>query len=82
MSPCFAEWRCSVSPTGEKLYIPNFSQHKLLILARNGSVLATFSDPAHQHPQNVHVTPEGQVLVCGEVSNTIIQLDSEGRRKL
>ncbi|KAH3708275.1 hypothetical protein DPMN_067722 [Dreissena polymorpha] len=79
---CFAVYKCAVSPTGDKLYITNNSQHKLLTLARNGSVLATFTDPALQGPRGIHVTPAGQVLVIGAQSNTILQIDSEGKRKL
>ncbi|KAH3768989.1 uncharacterized protein LOC127846517 [Dreissena polymorpha] len=45
--------RCAVSPTGGKLYITNRSQHKLLTLARDGSVLAIFMDPELQWPTNV-----------------------------
>ncbi|KAH3703827.1 uncharacterized protein LOC127860222 [Dreissena polymorpha] len=74
--------RCAVNPTGEKLYIINFSHGKLLTLASNGSVLATFSDPALEGPRCVHVTPAGQVLVCGGGSSTILQVDIRGRRKL
>ncbi|KAH3749063.1 uncharacterized protein LOC127847288 [Dreissena polymorpha] len=75
--------RCAVSPTGDKLYITNNSKHKVRILARDGSVLFTFTDPALAWPFGVNVTPFGQVLVCGGFSNFyIIQLDSEGRRKL
>ncbi|KAH3749810.1 uncharacterized protein LOC127848195 [Dreissena polymorpha] len=74
--------RCAVSPTGDKLYITNKTQHKLITLARDGSVLATFTDPALQEPFDVHVTPAGQVLVCGGRSDTIIQVDDEGRKKL
>lgn len=79
---CIAVWKCAVSPTGDKLYITNKTQHKLITLARDGSVLATFTDPALQEPFDVHVTPAGQVLVCGYQSDTVIQVDSEGRRKL
>ncbi|KAH3754153.1 uncharacterized protein LOC127847097 [Dreissena polymorpha] len=74
--------RCAVSPTGDRLYITNSSQHKLLTLARDGSVLATFIEPALQSPRGVHVTPAGQVLVSGLGSSTILQVDSEGRRRL
>ncbi|KAH3749414.1 uncharacterized protein LOC127847627 isoform X1 [Dreissena polymorpha] len=72
---------CAVSPTGDKLYITNVSNKKVLTLARDGSVLATFTDHALLEPY-VHVTPAGQVLVCGFLSNTIIQVDDEGRKKL
>ncbi|KAH3771866.1 uncharacterized protein LOC127845207 [Dreissena polymorpha] len=73
---------CAVSRTGDKLYISNNTQHKLLTLARDGSVLATFTDHALQAPTGIHVTPAGQVLVSGGGSNTILQVDSEGKRKL
>ncbi|XP_052235067.1 uncharacterized protein LOC127847287 isoform X6 [Dreissena polymorpha] len=79
------EVSCAVSPTGDKLYITNRYQNKILILARDGSVLVTFTDPAlAKWPTCVNVTPSGQVLVCGgQYPNFyIIQLDSEGRRKL
>ncbi|KAH3749118.1 hypothetical protein DPMN_183609 [Dreissena polymorpha] len=82
MLRCIAVYKCAVSHTWDKLYITNSSQHKLLTLARDGSVLATFTDPALQGPGGIHVTPAGQVLVCGYVSNTIIQVDDEGRKKL
>ncbi|KAH3749814.1 uncharacterized protein LOC127848194 isoform X2 [Dreissena polymorpha] len=72
---------CAVSPTGDKLYITNISHDKVLTLARDGSVLATFTDPALIAPR-LHVTPAGQVLVCGSLSHTIIQVDHEGRTKL
>ncbi|KAH3704174.1 hypothetical protein DPMN_079230 [Dreissena polymorpha] len=77
------EWtvaRCAVSPTGDKLYIT--SPYKLLTLAKDGSILATFMDPAVKWLVGVHVTPAGQVLVCGHESKNIIQVDSKGSMKL
>ncbi|KAH3749149.1 hypothetical protein DPMN_183640 [Dreissena polymorpha] len=79
--PCTVRM-CAVSPTGDKLYIINNSDNKVLTLARVGSVLATFTDPALIGPCYVHVTPAGQVLVCGGESHTIIQVVDEGRKKL
>ncbi|XP_052235084.1 uncharacterized protein LOC127847291 isoform X2 [Dreissena polymorpha] len=80
----YTDSACAVSPTGDKLYITQYPQHKLLILARDGSVLATFTDPALQFPRCIHVTPAGQVLVCGEIfaNPFILQVDSAGKRKL
>ncbi|KAH3703951.1 hypothetical protein DPMN_079003 [Dreissena polymorpha] len=74
--------RCAVSPAGNKLYITNPSQHKLLTLARDGTILATFTDPELRGPLGLHVTPAGQVLVCGFRSSTILQVDREGFWKL
>ncbi|XP_052214273.1 uncharacterized protein LOC127832681 isoform X2 [Dreissena polymorpha] len=74
--------RCAVSPTGDKLYVANPSNHKLLTLASDGSVLASFKDPDLNYPTGLHVTPAGQVLLCGAVSCTILQVNSEGSKKL
>ncbi|KAH3879115.1 hypothetical protein DPMN_003016 [Dreissena polymorpha] len=41
--------------------------HKLLTLARDGTLLATYTDPALWWPR-------GQVLVCGHMSFTVLQL--------
>ncbi|XP_052232355.1 uncharacterized protein LOC127845466 isoform X2 [Dreissena polymorpha] len=74
--------KCAVSPTGDKLYITSWTQSKLLTLSRDGKILATLTDTALNHPRGVHVTPEGQVLVCGWFSNTVLQVDMEGKMKL
>ncbi|XP_052225322.1 uncharacterized protein LOC127840902 [Dreissena polymorpha] len=72
----------AVSPKGDKLYIADPFNNNLLTLAMDGSVLATFKDPELKSPIYVHVTPAGQVLVCGHDSSTILQVDREGSRKL
>ncbi|KAH3693424.1 hypothetical protein DPMN_080856 [Dreissena polymorpha] len=79
---CFAVYKCVVSPTGDRLYITNPEQNKLLTLARDGTLLATYSDTALRDPSGLHVTPAGQVLVCGYLSDTVIQVGWEGESKL
>ncbi|KAH3894931.1 hypothetical protein DPMN_019091 [Dreissena polymorpha] len=49
------------------LYIISYQQDKLLTLARDGTLLATYTDPALQ-------LPRGQVLVCGELFSNVLQL--------
>ncbi|KAH3806172.1 hypothetical protein DPMN_134488 [Dreissena polymorpha] len=78
---CFAVEQCAVSPTGDRLYITSWNPYKLLTLARDGTLLATYTDPALVYPRGLHVTPAGQVLVCGW-SNTVLQVDREGQSKL
>ncbi|XP_052251363.1 uncharacterized protein LOC127858347 [Dreissena polymorpha] len=73
---------CAVCPTGDKVYVTNWDQHKLLTLGMDGSCLACFTDPELEYPGGVHVLPAGQVLVCGWGSHNIIQVDNEGRKKL
>ncbi|KAH3742128.1 hypothetical protein DPMN_048863 [Dreissena polymorpha] len=79
---CFAVCKCAVSPTGDRLYISSFYQHKLLTLARDGTLLATYTDPALRGGSGLHVTPAGQVLVCGYWSDTVLQVDWKGKSKL
>ncbi|KAH3691985.1 hypothetical protein DPMN_191400 [Dreissena polymorpha] len=66
----------------EKTYITDSPKNMLLTLASDGSVLATFMHPVLEWPIGVHVSPAGQVLVCGEESSTILQIDNMGNRKL
>ncbi|KAH3749949.1 hypothetical protein DPMN_184465 [Dreissena polymorpha] len=78
----FAVSNCAVSPSGDTLFFTNNSHHKVLSLARDGTVHHTFTDPDLQFTAGIHVTAQGQVLVCGGVSHTIIQLDGKGKKKL
>ncbi|KAH3895252.1 hypothetical protein DPMN_019413 [Dreissena polymorpha] len=79
---CFAASKCAVSPTGDRLYIISYGQDKLLTLARDGTLLAIYTDPALRGPYGLHVTPAGQVLVCGYWSGTVLQVGWEGESKL
>ncbi|KAH3750656.1 hypothetical protein DPMN_185185 [Dreissena polymorpha] len=79
---CFVVNKCAVSPTGDRLYITSPSQDKLLTLARDGTLLATYTDPALDGPSGLHVTPAGQVLVCGLLSHTVLQVGWKGESKL
>ncbi|XP_052258539.1 uncharacterized protein LOC127863181 isoform X1 [Dreissena polymorpha] len=75
-------YKCAVSPTGDRLYITSWDQDKLLTLARDGTLLATYTDPALVRLYGLHVTPAGQVLVCGGLSHTVLQVGWEGESKL
>ncbi|KAH3693011.1 hypothetical protein DPMN_193348 [Dreissena polymorpha] len=75
-------YQCAVSPTGDRLYIISRYRDKLHTLARDGTLLATYTDPALKHPSGLHVTPAGQVLVCGRWSHTVLQVGWEGESKL
>ncbi|XP_052235695.1 uncharacterized protein LOC127847674 isoform X5 [Dreissena polymorpha] len=73
---------CAVSPSGDKIFVTNFAHDKVITLARDGTVICTFTDPELVGPRGIHVTAQGQVLVCGASSRTILQLDGEGKKKL
>ncbi|XP_052274118.1 uncharacterized protein LOC127874043 [Dreissena polymorpha] len=78
----YTVYKCAVSPTGDRLYITSYWQHKLLTLARDGTLLATYTDPALDSPRGLHVTPAGQVLVCVGWPTTVLQVGWEGKSKL
>ncbi|KAH3897873.1 hypothetical protein DPMN_022069 [Dreissena polymorpha] len=77
-------YKCAVSPTGDRLYITSlWLDNKLHTLARDGTLLATCTDPALYYPRGLHVTPAGQVLVCiNSWPNTVLQVGWEGKSKL
>ncbi|KAH3873668.1 hypothetical protein DPMN_036905 [Dreissena polymorpha] len=54
----------------------------VLTLARDGTVLKTFTNPDLRTPSVIHVTDVRQVLVCGGDSFIILQLVGEGKKKL
>ncbi|XP_052222316.1 uncharacterized protein LOC127838540 [Dreissena polymorpha] len=77
--PCTVS-SCAVSPAGDRIYVTNYWQHKVITLATDGTLISTFTE--QDSPSAVHVTPSGQVLVCLFCSFTVIQVDHEGRKKL
>ncbi|KAH3750131.1 hypothetical protein DPMN_184648 [Dreissena polymorpha] len=58
------------------------AQNMLITLAMDGTLLSTLTDPQLVGPKGLHVTPTGQVLVCGIRSHTVIQVDREGKKKM
>ncbi|XP_052220176.1 uncharacterized protein LOC127837298 [Dreissena polymorpha] len=74
--------KCALSPAGDRIYVTNYYQNKLITLATDGTVISTFTDPELQGSYVVHVTPSGQVLVLRSSSLIVIQVDHEGGKKL
>ncbi|XP_052221134.1 uncharacterized protein LOC127837789 isoform X1 [Dreissena polymorpha] len=69
-----------VSPDGKRIYVTDGNDDKLLTLTRDGTVTATFQDPAFKHSRitaNIHVAATGQVFVFGD--NSISQVDTVGK---
>ncbi|KAH3835483.1 uncharacterized protein LOC127879113 [Dreissena polymorpha] len=78
---------CAVSPDGTRIYVADRTNNKLKTLSKDGTVISTLTDSAlqwegiHALP-SLHVTETGQVLVCCALSDTIIQVDIDGRKIL
>ncbi|KAH3747121.1 hypothetical protein DPMN_181543 [Dreissena polymorpha] len=75
-------WKCVVSFAGDKVYVSQPSLHTLLTLDLKGNILAIFHDPGLLRPGGVCVAPEGQIIVCGDGSDTVMLVDSDGKTKL
>ncbi|XP_052781463.1 uncharacterized protein LOC128218010 [Mya arenaria] len=73
---------CAVSPDGERIYVTNQIHSKFITLDTSGQVLSTVEDPDLKYPSGLCVSPSGHVFVCGETSNTVVQVVPEGRKKL
>ncbi|KAH3718703.1 hypothetical protein DPMN_061509 [Dreissena polymorpha] len=77
---------CAVSPDGDRIYVTNQDSKQVVTLSRDGTVISTLTDPALDFDKKVlpglHVTDSGQVLVCGNYTNTIVQVDRDGRQRL
>ncbi|XP_052774291.1 uncharacterized protein LOC128212927 [Mya arenaria] len=83
ISPCnLPGQRCAVSSDGEIIYVINNAKHELVTLNKGGQVLSTLRDPVLQQPSGLCVSTSGHVFVCGQESDTVLQVDREGRQKL
>ncbi|XP_052781621.1 uncharacterized protein LOC128218112 [Mya arenaria] len=74
--------KCAISNDGETIYITNNNKHQLITLDNNGNQLAVLTDPDMKNPTGVHVTATGHVFVCCCGSNTVLQVDKDGKKKL
>lgn len=76
-------YKCALSPSGDKIYVTDLSNHKILTLDRDGKKLQRpFCHPQLQGPSGITVTNAGQLIACGWGSNIVIQLETEGKTML
>ncbi|XP_052781494.1 uncharacterized protein LOC128218025 [Mya arenaria] len=74
--------RFAISNDGKTIYITNYSNNQLITLDNLGNKLATFTDPDLRGPSGVHATTSGHVFVCCYYSQTVLQVDKDGKTKL
>ncbi|XP_052780010.1 uncharacterized protein LOC128217136 [Mya arenaria] len=79
---CGTVGKFAISNDGKTIYITNYSKHQLITLDNNGNKLALLTDPDMKGPTGVHVTPAGHVFVCCWDSDTVLQVDKDGKKKL
>ncbi|XP_052815205.1 uncharacterized protein LOC128242174 isoform X1 [Mya arenaria] len=72
----------ALNQDGKRIYICNWTNKKIITIDINGSILATLQDPDIGGPCGVHASEVGHVFVCSWRSNTVVQIDQEGRKKL
>ncbi|XP_052778680.1 uncharacterized protein LOC128216133 [Mya arenaria] len=74
--------KCVISNDGKTIFITNNSKHQLITLDNKGNKIALLTDPDMKEPTGVHVTPVGHVFVCCFASNTVLQVDKDGKKML
>ncbi|XP_052815203.1 uncharacterized protein LOC128242172 [Mya arenaria] len=72
----------AINQDGKRIYICNFYNDKIITIDNNGSILATLQDPDIVGPYGVQVSEGGHVFVSSCITNTVVQVDQEGRKKL
>ncbi|KAH3827872.1 E3 ubiquitin/ISG15 ligase TRIM25-like isoform X2 [Dreissena polymorpha] len=78
-------WKCSVSPSGDKIVVINKKNkcQMLVLVDRKGrGGIFDYSNTELQDPSTVYFTPFGEVLVCGATSNNVILVDVNERRTI
>lgn len=74
--------RFAVSDDGKRIYVTNSAKGSLITLTDSGDEISTFTDPELIDPRGVCVADNGTIFVCGWKSDTILQVDREGKRKM
>ncbi|KAH3799625.1 hypothetical protein DPMN_153236 [Dreissena polymorpha] len=75
--------KCAVSPDGTTIYVTTENDgNSCITLKKAGTLQPPSGEIKLSRPDGVHVTANGQVLVCCRGSKEIVQLDSEGKEIL
>ncbi|XP_052779821.1 uncharacterized protein LOC128217042 [Mya arenaria] len=75
-------WKCAISNDGKTIYITDAINDQLITLDNKGNKLASLTDPDMIEPTGVHVTPAGHVFVCCIETDTVLQIDKDGKKKM
>lgn len=67
----------AVSNDGSKIYVADTNKG-LIVLENNGNVLANYKGSLLEGTRYVCVTDNGSVLVCGDISNNVVQVNANG----
>lgn len=75
-------YNISLSHDGDRIYVINYGKNILVTLDSSGKRLYSLDDPKWKGSMNVCVAENDSVFVCDIESNTIVQIDKEGRKKM
>ncbi|XP_052794973.1 uncharacterized protein LOC128228003 [Mya arenaria] len=70
------------SNDGQKIYITDSSNDKVITINNSGTVSACCEDQELILPVSLCVSEHGHVFACALQSNSVLQIDKEGKRKL
>ncbi|XP_052235850.1 uncharacterized protein LOC127847759 [Dreissena polymorpha] len=75
-------YKCAVNVVSDTIFVTNIDKNTLLTLAMDGTVISTFSAIDLKGQRGVHVTASDQEFVSNASTSTIIQVNSDGKKKL
>ncbi|KAH3794140.1 hypothetical protein DPMN_147671 [Dreissena polymorpha] len=80
---------CAVNPNGDRIYLTNEEYNLLVTIASDGTLISEKNihvlkrnlELAQPVPSGLHVTDNGQILVCGGMSdpNAIVRVNDNGK---
>ncbi|XP_052794907.1 uncharacterized protein LOC128227960 [Mya arenaria] len=70
------------SNDGQRVYLTDSTNHKVITINNHGTKLATCQDQELIFPVSLCVSEHGHVFACALKSNSVLQIDTEGNRKL
>lgn len=75
----YTVFKCGISPDETKIYVTDFDRNVINILGKDGTILGTLASNGWKGPNCIHITALGQVLVSANMSDSIQQIDIEGK---
>ena len=70
----------TLNRSGNKLYVSDHDTNQLTCMTTEGKHIFTYSDPDLKCPRGIVVDEDDNILLCGEISNNIHVIKSDGTK--
>lgn len=66
----------TVTPTGKQIYVAD--KDRIVCMDRHGNVTSIYEDPSLRNTRGIDMDNEGNLYVCGYMSNNVLQITMHG----